>query len=331
MNITPLPRLAILPFAFILAFFSSWHDARAELLFADDFASGDISKHNDFFRWGRSGQIPNPGADSSRIEQVTGPHGTPVSAMRFRYMALISDATSDQKKWSEQRFHLTESVDEVRTTNGESNVAHQEIWARYWLFVPGNYHHLLNQNGHAAGQNNKGWITLWNRNYAASHHPDGERAPVHNRIEWWPTSNNESYTTAVSRSGGGHATPIWRHENQGNRAFLASDYGRWVDFAVGMRLKSFKGADDAFIRVYKNGTLVLEWDATQFPGEFDSWAYNDDPSMNGFDRGYIMGYHNSGYNETTTFYITDFKIGTKPESVGLLGSRPLPPTLQGAE
>ena len=325
MNITPHLRFAILPCALFFASFTPWHDARAELLFTDDFSTGDISKHNDFFRWGGNGLIPSPGTGGSRIEQVTGPHGTPVNAMRFRYMALDSDGSSNSKHWAEQRFHLTESIDEERTATGESNVAHQEIWIRYSMFVPQNYFHLLNEQGRPQGQNNKGWLTLWNRNYAASQHPDGEPAPVHNRIEWWPSANNQSYTTAVRRSGGGHAAPIWRHESQGNRAFLPSDYGRWVDFAFGMKLKSFKGADDAFIRAYKNGNLILEWDATQFPEEYDSWARNDDPTMNGFDRGYIMGYHNSGYDETTTFHITNFKIGTTAASVGLGQARPLAP------
>jgi len=327
MNMTTHLRFAVLPCALFLASFTPWHDAGAELLFADDFSTGDISKHNDFFRWGGNGQIPSPGTNSSRIEQVAGPHGTPVNAMRFRYMALDSDGSSNSKHWAEQRFHLTQSVDEVRTSSGESSVAHQEIWIRYWMFVPENYHHLLNEAGTRAGQNNKGWIYLWNRNYSPAQHPDGEPSPVSNHIEWWPTSNNESFTTIVRRKGGGHSPPSWRHENQGNRAFLPSDYGQWVDFAFGLRLKSFKGADDPFIQVYKNEDLILEWDSTRFPEEYDSWASNDDPSMNGFDRGYIMGYHNSGYTETTTFYITDFRIGTTPRSVGLGHAPPKPPVM----
>jgi len=33
-----------------------------ELLFEDNFSSGDFSKHNEYFRWGRSGTIESPGS-----------------------------------------------------------------------------------------------------------------------------------------------------------------------------------------------------------------------------------------------------------------------------
>jgi hypothetical protein len=61
-----------------------------------------------------------------------------------------------------------------------------------------------------------------------------------------------------------------------------------------------------FIRGYVDGELVF---STNHDGG------NEDLSRNGFDRGYLMGYHNVGFPETADFYLTDWCIGTSPESI----------------
>lgn len=119
------------------------------LLFADDFSTGDLSRHNDHFRWGGSGDIYAPGANADRIEEIAGPDGEMVNALRFHYLGQSNP--EGPSNWSEVRFHLTESVDEARTESGASNVAHREVWVSYATKIPENYHHsagrLRNQKG----------------------------------------------------------------------------------------------------------------------------------------------------------------------------------------
>lgn len=91
-------------------------------------------------------------------------------------------------------------------------------------------------------------------------------------------------------------------------AFLPSEYGEWVHYAFGMRTASKEGAEDGFMRIYIDGELALAMEG------LDSGA---DDGENGFDRGYLPGYHNSACEEMTTFCVTDFMFGTSSESVGL--------------
>jgi hypothetical protein len=284
--------------------------AQAQLLFQDDFSTGDLSKHNDRFRWG-SGSIPKAGAGATNFDRITGPKGTQVNARRFRYGT-----------WQEQRFHLTASKSESRGSNTKSKVAHREIWISYWMRVPSNYYHR--KTGGAAGHNNKGWVYLWKDAYErwTSSWADSDVTPTSMSLHWWPVSSpagTSRVTVVASRY----------RDNWGNRArmsqltkerqipgaeagrafaFLPTEYGKWVRYTFGMRTSSKKGANDGFARIYVNGKLAMAMEKLDSGGN---------SGQNGFDRGYIMGYHNSGYAKSTTYYITDFRIGTTPESVGL--------------
>jgi hypothetical protein len=289
----------------------------AELLFHDDFSTADVSRYNDRFRWG-TGNVPSTGAGADTFDRIAGPNGKTVNARRFRYGT-----------WQEQRFHLTQSATESRTPNGPSNVAYPEIWVSYWMRVPANYYHR--SSGGSAGHNNKGWLYLWKDAYEywTNSYSDDQVTPTSMSLHWWPTdpTGTSRVTVVASRY----------RENWGNRSnmtyvaperqipgapsrsfnFLESEYGQWVHFTFGLRVASSETANDGFARIYVNGTLAMAMEG------LNSGA---NPGKNGFDRGYIMGYHNSGYAETTAYYITDFKIGTTAEAVGLNGvpRRPVP-------
>jgi hypothetical protein len=307
----------------ILCGLAAWSTgASASLLFSDDFSSGDMSRHNAQFRWG-DGQVRGPGTGSDVIDRISGPNGTTVSARRFRYGT-----------WQEQRFHLTSSANEARSPNGQSNVAHPEVWVSYWMRVPQNYYHR-SVNG-SAGHNNKGWLYLWKDAYEKWHSSwtdESTVTPTSMSLHWWPSDpvGSTRVTVVASRY----------RQNWGNRAnmtfvkperqipgasagrsfaFLPSEFGKWVHFTFGMKVASKEGAKDGFARIYVNGELAMAMENLDSGGK---------GSQNGFDRGYIMGYHNSGYDQTTTYYITDFRIGTTRAAVmnDALGKTPSPPLL----
>jgi hypothetical protein len=285
--------------------------AFARLLFEDDFSSGNFSRHNDFFRWGRSGEIPSSTTWSSWIESLVGPDGRQTNAIRFTYGT-----------WQEVRFHLTRSVDERRGDNVPSDTIYPEIWVSYWMRVPANYFH----RGLTVGNNNKGWLMLWKDRYAnhGSSIPEDEITPTMNSFHWWNAGgtdqshpeygvstlrivNSRDNSSLGQRGSATFVRPRERRPNGHAYAFLQDEYGIWVHYAFGMKVASSRSAADGFTRVYKNGDLAIAWE-----GEIGG---SDRPEKNGYDRGYIMGYHNSGYDEPTTFYITNWRIGTSRESV----------------
>lgn len=270
----------------------------ANLLFEDDFSSGDMSKYNASFRWG-IGNTPTKGQSASQIVKVAGPSGATVSAVKFEYAALSSAASESQKYWAEERFHLTASATEVRSQNGASSVAYPEVWLSYWLYVPSNYAH-----GPVNPSNNKGFVTLWKNEYMGQ---------VGSAIDWWRTGSNQSRIGAwVGEDGNGanHGnkdTPTFiradhRIGDGGALSILPSEHGKWVHVAVGMKISPNSTARSGFISVYKNGEKVISWEG------LNNW--NTNPALQGYDRGYLLGWANSGYSTQTTFYLTGFKFAT---------------------
>jgi hypothetical protein len=56
-------------------------------------------------------------------------------------------------------------------------------------------------------------------------------------------------------------------------------------------------------KIYKDGTKELACDITN-----GDWYA---PTATGFDRGYILGWSNSGFTEETIFHIDNVKISTE--------------------
>ncbi len=263
--------------------------AHAQLLFQDDFSSGDFSNHNDFFRWGRDGNIPRAGETFGGIlYRITGPTGSPVNAIRLQYGT-----------WQEVGFHLTKSRSEARTANGTSAVVYPITWFSYWLYVPGNYAH-----GPTDPSNNKGFLTVWKDAYISNQAQwafDWVRQDSRDsRLRAWGAANRD--TPQFIRTD--HQIPGATHYPY---AFVpGKDYGRWIHVAMGAKMASAPGIADGYIKLYKDGQLVADW---------QNLANHVPAPLSGYDRGYIFGYHNSGYSETTTFYITGFKFGTSESAV----------------
>jgi len=311
-------RLDFFAVVLCLATFSAPSVSYGELLFEDDFSTGDFSKHNDHFRWGRSGAIPAPGDGATVIVDGMDRNGQPSKMMRFQYGT-----------WQEVRFHLTESLNEVRTETGRSNVAHREIWIRYSMRVPDNYFHrqLYRADGSEIPSNNKGFLYLWNGNYEKNPTGPDDGMSIGFSVGWWPASDPSeygpnSYQTYVWNKGEPTLTSYWhrsqptfiaqsmRSQSMEYQSFgiTKADRGRWVDYAFGVRT-SDPNASNGFFEMYKDGVKVIAYD--------DIDNFSTLPGRNGYDRGYLLGYHNSSYSETTTFYIAKFRIGTSAESVGI--------------
>lgn len=274
--------------------------APAGLLFEDDFSSGNLTKFNDNFRWGDRTGFLGP-SDGQAVVDVTGPLGGTIKAMRFTYGTF-----------QEVRFALTESAEEI-TADGEdpSDVAYPELWTRFDLFIPTNYHHY----DVGPGQVNDKWFVVYKNAYLQA------SSGVANFFEMVPDGDSgDSLCTITDSAVGGLRRDMdfinipELEQGTNNQVFAVRkvEAGTWIDFCFRCKVPATSSSNDGLMYVYKNGTLA--WGVNNIP----FYDPENDPAKAGFDRGYLMGYHNSEVQAgNQIWYIANFRIGTTQASVGL--------------
>lgn len=240
-------------------------------LFEDDFASGDISKTTNGFAW--TGQ--NAGSEDF-CTMGTAPNGTP--AIEFEYTGNL-DLNDDA--WSEQRLDFGRP--------------YREFWLKWNLWVPNNFYHRRAIPGTAAASNNKLMI-FWSGAYGATN------ANQQADFEYWPNEDGSSYGTCFPAAEQGNYNPghIYLNEN-GERwnYFDLSDRGNVITWIVHCRVAT-PNNNDGLIELWKNGTRLFMLDTLP--------NYNS-TGENNYRYGYLMGWSNSGWNETTIFHVDDVEFG----------------------
>jgi hypothetical protein len=267
--------------------------------FTDGFEDGMLgsspSQKNSFFEWdtGVYSQISDEYAYSGNL------------SLKFTYKGNPDPA---EDSWSEQRFKFSE--------------LQKDLWIRYKMRVPDNYLHRKP----VGPTNNKGLIMLWSDPYSGY----SATTSLHFQRPVDATDDN----TGGTNPGGSIIYAAWRANSDLTLSFFidddyaadwapvteystglsVSDRGKWVDWVMHIKVSDMSisegdmdGPGNGKVQVWKNGTLIYNAkDATNyFPVE----------SENGFTKGYIMGWSNSGYNEDTVFYIDDFAIGNQPSDI----------------
>ena len=274
------------------------------LIFSDSFTTGDLSAHSAFFRWGDGTMIIQPGELTMPVVSVAGPGGTTVKAIQF------TNGT-----WQEVRFALTQSATEIRASaNASSNVAYPEIFTCYDLFIPTNYY----QSSNGVGAVNDKWFAIWKNGYQTTNSgvanwfellPDGTGNSIATGTDNTNGGLNKGVTTVIASDQVPGATPA---EAYGVRT---SESGQWHQYCYHTLVPTNATSHDGKMEVYKDGTLHYAWDNIVY------WAPDGVAANAGFDRGYLLGYHNSVVpSGTQTWYLANFKIGTTAASVGLTGT-----------
>jgi hypothetical protein len=272
------------------------------LIFQDSFTTGDLSAHNAFFRWGDGTTMIQPGQQTMPVVSVPGPAGATVKAVQFTYGT-----------WQEVRFALTSSATEMRaTSNASSNVAYPEVYTCYSLFIPTNYY----QSSVGVGAVNDKWFAIWKDGYQTSN------SGVANWIELTPDGTGNSIVTGTDNTNGGlnkNVSYVIGSDaaNGGTNAYgvRTSESGQWHQYCYHTLVPTSATSNDGKMEVYKDGVLHYAWNNIKY--------YSPDgvAAQAGFDRGYLLGYHNSVVpNGTQIWYLTNFKIGTTAASVGLTGT-----------
>jgi hypothetical protein len=225
------------------------------------------------------------------LASINGPQNNIVNAVEFSYGT-----------WQELRFHLTNKADQIVSEydNPEEDAHYPEVWISYDLKIPSNYFHRSS----SSMKNNKGFASLWQGHYS----PEVKLQGI---IEWWPTPSGNS---ELSLNIHGHKRNFdfvdlryksLHHNPEGSLAFLPEQFGKWVNVGLHWKAPTAHGAKDGIFEFYVDGQLKARMTGVDYQKRNPQTS-----GPIGFNKGYILGYHNSGYEEQTIFYVTNFRIGT---------------------
>ena len=214
------------------------------------------------------------GSTSAQVVNVRPNTGTYSLRMTF------SGVPDGEDSFSEQRFEL--------------GGRYTDVWIKYDLYIPSNYYHRT-QNPDSA--NNKSFVHLWAGDYSGG---PGFGAGY----EIWPDGTGAgNLAFHPFRPDQGHLDDNLRN----SRGIELSDRGTWIE--ITSQIKNATSANnDGEARVWKrrqgSTTKELIYEQTGLP------IYNADGNF--MERGYLLGWSNSGFLETTVFYIDNFVISNNP-------------------
>lgn len=255
----------------------------AGIIFQDDFESCDRTKTQNGFEW-------SVGTRTS-VNSVNPQGGN--CALEFAYQAAVDGKDS----FSEQRFFLGGN--------------YPDIWIKYDLYIPANYYHRTQTIG---ATNNKGFVMMWEGDYGS---PGMMLNP-----NFWADGSGQSTTTLFLWVPGNN-DPLNKASRHYSSAYFldpysirSSDRGKWMEVITHYRYAS----------AANNDGMVQIWLTPQGGSQRQilSIVQGNWYSANtlGFDKGYLLGWANSGFAEETKFYIDNVVFSTAPIETTVPASDP---------
>jgi hypothetical protein len=211
-------------------------------------------------------------------------------ALKFTFQGVASG----QDSWSEQRFYLGGN--------------YPDVWVKYDLYVPSNYEHRQQSDS----ANNKGFLYLWSGDYNS---PSGPGLGPN----LWPVN---AATGPASEASFYMWGPGWGRHNWTAmpKAIESADRGQWVTIVSHYKYAS-SANNDGVAEVWKTRGGVQQKIMSIMNG---NWYVS---GQRGFDQGYLLGWANSGFSQTTVFYIDNVVFST----TSLLGKVPNAPSSVSVE
>ncbi len=167
--------------------------------------------------------------------------------------------------------------------------------------------------GRAGWSSNNKLLAMWADDYSA--HGLGST------IVWemWPVTGGTPGSTptaselAVHYSPGGH-TGAGPHLQSTPFITLPADGGRYIDLVARGRFSSQPGAKDGVIQTWlrKEGQSAYTLIHDIADADMDKRGTDTSPDLQPWQHGYLMGWANSGYDETTTFHISRIEYSSTP-------------------
>jgi len=211
------------------------------------------------------------------------------SSARFRF----GGAPDGEDSWSEARFDLGDQ--------------YEELSIKFDLYIPSNYEHRPHNNGQ--GWTNNKFLRLWTDTYA-----DLEKvgATMYNQFDNGNSgTGNNTYDSSIGNdyrreASWGMSSSVTTYENF---ITLENDRGKWMSVVI--YVKAGTDTSPTEFRFYKNGQLLVE----------DLFNNNWVPGTQGYQKGYLLGWANSGFTEQTNLYMdnVEFYAGEVVPVPGLAG------------
>jgi hypothetical protein len=254
------------------------------ILFSDDFSSGNLSKSSNGWSWA-----------PVWVDVVSGfsKDGNVGHAARFTFKGTPGTLDTDDA-WAELRFKI--------------GTAHlKDLWVTYWIYYPSGQESV--DRGprfvHRAspGSNNNKFFMLFDQ-YTTGYLSYG------------------AHTWNDGTTGNGYLMPNARIDSSGVvKHFSAvkipweidADRGRWVKVEIHSLAASGPGAADGVIQYFRDGVMVVDLQ------NLTTWQNLGD---NTFKEGYLLGWANSGFTETTFAYISNVTFSTARLSPTLAAASP---------
>ena len=270
--------------------------AGAQQIFFDDFESGGISHTENGVKW------TSPAGTS--VFNGFGKSGS--RSLRFTFAA-------GDDSMAEQRFSLGK--------------IYPELFIEWSVYYPsgleGNLGPKFVHAGSREGNNNK-FLRLWKgdpsdgvNGYGRFSVKLGASTDVGGLV-----SGDEQIFGEYGTNGGGMGPggPTGSGVEAGrNRNFLTNEFrGRWLNIKVHAKAATAAN-NDGVLEIWRDGALLFS--VKNLP------LYPTGGVGNGFDYGYILGWANSGFAQTSYAYIDDVRISTSSSSV----KTPMPPIGVSAE
>ncbi|HEV2734809.1 MAG TPA: hypothetical protein VGV85_08210 [Longimicrobiaceae bacterium] len=254
-------------------------------VFSDGFDTGARSPQQNGYGW----TFTQNGADGDAVGISSTVARTGAYSMKFTYGGnanLCDDA------FSEQRFTLGENL--------------PEAWFEYYVFIPAGgtaagtkfYHRsptcAAENDANGINSNNK-FFALWDVDYIDK----DVRVMVEYRRSK-TAADGDSYMygmwcsdTRVCSDWGwpGH---LW------DPAFTDAMKGRWVQVRIHAKVADSKATANGLLEVWVDGALRINMKNLDLAASAGG--------NNWFRNSYLMGWSNSGFNQTTAVYLDDFKI-----------------------
>jgi polysaccharide lyase-like protein len=175
-----------------------------------------------------------------------------------------------------------------------------ELWVKYKMYIPSNYKHR-----NANGSDNNKMIRLWGISYN-----DWEKVGACT----WP---NSAYSLLQGDWDWPKKGLIGPYGEEYANFIDANDLGKWVEVIV--HAKAATATQKGTLQFWKNGTLIIN-----NLGTVDNYY---EGGAHGYRYGYLLGWANSGFTQTTYIYIDDVVFGTQKSDISGGTVTPLnPPT-----
>lgn len=239
------------------------------VVFQDDFESGDLSRREGRYRWGES--RGGPGEHPEITDEIA--H----SGQRSLKFTFVGNRDPRDDAWSEQRFVMGDSL--------------KELYLEWYQYFPTGYdgHGAKWVHRRAMGPTNNKFLALWDEDY--------DRFAVWMGFE---TEGPRPDPMLVTKFGtrGGRAVGNWGAA-QWSPSITDAYRGRWIRFRVHVKMASIMNRDGVFELWADDRQVVANHTLPLFPRG---------GMQNYIRKGYLMGWANTGFDETTHTFIDDFSI-----------------------